>query len=100
LKCGGESYRGFSKTQTIRTTKLNIRVDGVVEFNAAMNELSEKFDLDVWKVKEMNAYNKEHGYDLYFQRHNPDGNGESLEKFSRTTCTLQSRKENGERYGS
>jgi len=78
LESGGEISRGFLSTTISKTASFTFRADDSIDASQILTELSKKVALETWEVKKLEVYNSDKGYDLIFQRHNPDGNGPSL----------------------
>lgn len=67
--------RGKTSTKQKRSGSFKFRVDSIVEFNAAMEEVVLLTEIKFWQLKNLEITNPRTGGICEFRRHNPDGNG-------------------------
>ena len=77
-KSGIEIIEGHIGTKVKRMGSARFRVDGIIELNQIMKELSQKSNISFWWINSIEVSNKKTGGICRFQRHNPDGHGVSL----------------------
>lgn len=77
LDCGVE-VEGQLGTSLQKKGIVRFRVDGIIELNQAMKELSEASGHETWEIKGFEVYNDRKGASVSFKIFDPDTNGTSL----------------------
>ena len=80
LPCGLSIDKGASMVnpQKNSVTVTNVRVDGIVEANQVLKDLSNMFEIYTWEITQLTVHNRLRGPILKFSVFNPDSTGNAL----------------------